>query len=210
MTSDRFAVIAATGAPADTPAARSAEADEPVRPGDPVCEVREFLFEAWTDLLGCTNLTEHSDFFARGGDSLLITRLARRVGKRFGVVVTMHDMSRRNLGDQIVLVRTRLSRGPAHRARPVVTTRSIRTFVARQWAELLGCRVPFDHSDFFALGGDSLLGTRLVRRLEKEFGIDVPVRDILGATTLAGQVLLLGGLLAESPRPAHTPRNRAA
>ncbi|MFI1890312.1 phosphopantetheine-binding protein [Streptomyces jumonjinensis] len=159
-------------------------------------DVRESLFAAWSELLGCANLTEHSDFFARGGDSLLMTRLVRRISKEFGVVVSLREMSWRNLGDQIALVDSRRSQ-PATppQPRPVVTAGDIRAFLRRQWAELLDCPSPGDDADLFVLGGDSLTVTRLARRLGKEFGVAVAVPDILAATTLGGQTLLVNGLL---------------
>lgn len=201
MTRDRSAVIAVTGT--DRAGASAA-------PADHAQDVREFMFAAWSDLLGCHNLTEHADFFTRGGDSLLFTRLVRRTGKEFGVVIPLHDMSRRNLGDQIGLVHMLRSRGASGRARPAVTTGDIRTFLVGQWCDLLACPAPSDGSDFFALGGDSLLVTRLVRRTGKEFGVAVSVCDILTATTLAGQTQLVSGLLTGELRPAPLLRRRAA
>ncbi|UQX05392.1 acyl carrier protein [Streptomyces sp. RerS4] len=63
---------------------------------------------AWCELLRLPGgLTDHSDFFARGGDSLLITRLARRISREFEVEVTAPELSRRNLGDQVTLIRSR-------------------------------------------------------------------------------------------------------
>ncbi|MDG4862907.1 phosphopantetheine-binding protein, partial [Streptomyces sp. T-3] len=60
--------------------------------------------------------------------------------------------------------------------------------VTRIWAELLGVdEVPAD-ADFFAQGGDSLLITRLIRRVNAEFGIRVPVREMLVRRTLGGHV----------------------
>ncbi|MCX4681809.1 acyl carrier protein [Streptomyces sp. NBC_01433] len=213
MTRDRSAVIAITGTDRAGASAAPAESAAPAAPAAPVDhaqDVREFMFGAWSDLLGCHNLTEHADFFTRGGDSLLFTRLVRRVGKEFGVVIPLHDMSRRNLGDQIDLVHMLRTRGLSGRARPAVTTSDIRTFLAEQWRDVLDCPSPSDGSDFFALGGDSLLVTRLVRRVGKEFGVEVSVRDILTATTLADQTRLVGGLLTEALRPAPLLRRRAA
>ncbi|MGW0392252.1 beta-ketoacyl synthase N-terminal-like domain-containing protein [Streptomyces sp. NPDC003042] len=85
--------------------ARPAADAAPETLGD--CEVRDFVVTAWCELLRLSGgLTDHSDFFARGGDSLLVTRLARRICLEFGVEVTAPELSRRNLGDQVALVRT--------------------------------------------------------------------------------------------------------
>ncbi|MFE0133008.1 beta-ketoacyl synthase N-terminal-like domain-containing protein [Streptomyces sp. NPDC059037] len=63
--------------------------------------------------------------------------------------------------------------------------------VTRIWAELLGRGdVPAD-ANFFAEGGDSLLITRLIRRVNSEFGIRVPVREMLAQKTLSGHIAVV-------------------
>ncbi|MFD4789735.1 type I polyketide synthase [Streptomyces sp. NPDC058459] len=63
--------------------------------------------------------------------------------------------------------------------------------VTRIWAELLGRDdLPAD-ADFFAQGGDSLLITRLILRVNSEFGIRVPVREMLARRTLDGHVAVV-------------------
>ncbi|MCX5199533.1 acyl carrier protein [Streptomyces sp. NBC_00249] len=83
---------------------------------EPDGDVREFMIKSWSELLGASGLTEHSDFFARGGDSLLMTRLVRRIGERFGVTVSLSAMSQRNLGDQVRLVHSLRPRSDSARA----------------------------------------------------------------------------------------------
>ncbi|MGW1769545.1 acyl carrier protein [Streptomyces sp. NPDC002073] len=204
MTRDRSAVIAATGtsAPGSTQTA-------PAEPADEAADVREFVTRAWCRLLGCTHLTEHADFFARGGDSLLMTRLVRWIAREFGVTVPLHEMSRRNLGDQVALVHSLRSRARPRRTGPA-GVREVRAFVTQAWRDLLDCPTPGRRSDFFALGGDSLLTTRLVQRVGREFGVQVPVHDMLAAPTVDEQTLLVVGLLTGGPRPTLGLPDRAA
>jgi acyl transferase domain-containing protein len=72
-------------------------------------DVFALLTGIWSDLLGRTDLADHSDFFDLGGDSLLITRLARRVRQETGVRVPLPEMlAGRTLGSHVTIVRTLL------------------------------------------------------------------------------------------------------
>jgi hypothetical protein len=42
------------------------------------------------------------------------------------------------------------------------------------------------HDDFLELGGQSLLATQVATRLRETFGVEVPLRDVLEAGTVAG------------------------
>ncbi len=65
------------------------------------------------------------------------------------------------------------------------------------WVEVLG-REPHEESDFFDLGGDSLLIVNLARRIKQKLGLQVPLRAMLSARTLGRQRKLIADLLAES------------
>lgn len=76
--------------------------------------------------------------------------------------------------------------------------------LAGLWAELLGHAELTDESDFFALGGDSLLITYLARKIDAELGVRPPLRAMLAGRTLRGQTAVVLDLLAQrtpvSPR----------
>ncbi|WP_319114942.1 type I polyketide synthase [Streptomyces caniscabiei] len=72
--------------------------------------------------------------------------------------------------------------------------------VTRIWAELLGRNDSPVDADFFAEGGDSLLITRLIRRVNNEFGIRVPVREMLARRTLNGHIAVVHRIQDESDR----------
>jgi acyl transferase domain-containing protein len=67
--------------------------------------------------------------------------------------------------------------------------------LARLWSELLGHGELTEESDFFALGGDSLLATHLARRINRELGIQMPLREMLASSTLGGQRALVRDLV---------------
>jgi acyl carrier protein len=65
--------------------------------------------------------------------------------------------------------------------------------IAGLWQTLLGVSGVGIHDDFFDLGGHSLLGTQLVSRLRKVFEVELPMRCIFEAKTVAD----LAGLVKE-------------
>ncbi|HEX2202788.1 MAG TPA: amino acid adenylation domain-containing protein, partial [Longimicrobium sp.] len=58
--------------------------------------------------------------------------------------------------------------------------------LAALWCELLGAVAVGVHDDFFDLGGHSLLATRMLARVRTAFGVDLPVRAVFDAPTVAG------------------------
>lgn len=67
-------------------------------------------------------------------------------------------------------------------ASPAATTLEGR--LATLWAELLGVSSVGPDEDFFELGGDSLLGIRVLNRLRDEFGVEDSLAGLMGATTV--------------------------
>ncbi|SBT46833.1 AMP-binding protein [Micromonospora narathiwatensis] len=73
--------------------------------------------------------------------------------------------------------------------------------VGRVWAELLPTAPADGWGDFFAAGGHSLLLVRLAHRLAERFGVDVPLRDLLAAPTVAGMAAVVRAATAGNGDP---------
>ncbi|HKH49831.1 MAG TPA: amino acid adenylation domain-containing protein, partial [Thermoanaerobaculia bacterium] len=69
--------------------------------------------------------------------------------------------------------------------------------LAELWRAVLGLERVGIHDHFFALGGHSLRATRLTLYIRETFGVDLPVRAIFQAPTLAAQAERIAALRAE-------------
>jgi amino acid adenylation domain-containing protein len=75
--------------------------------------------------------------------------------------------------------------------------------LASIWAEMLGIEEIGIHDNFFALGGHSLLATRVIARIPSVLKVELPLRKLFEAPTIAElgteiAILRSGGLIANS------------
>jgi hypothetical protein len=63
--------------------------------------------------------------------------------------------------------------------------------MARIWAEVLGLDRVGIHDSFYELGGDSLLASQVVSRVIRAFQLDVRLRALLDAPTVAEMALMV-------------------
>ncbi|HEX2077631.1 MAG TPA: amino acid adenylation domain-containing protein, partial [Longimicrobium sp.] len=71
--------------------------------------------------------------------------------------------------------------------------------LARLWADVLGVETVGADDDFFLLGGNSFLAVRLMSRIHREFGSQLPLAALVGAGTVERIAALLDG----GGAPAH-------
>ncbi|WP_424533408.1 amino acid adenylation domain-containing protein [Sphaerisporangium viridialbum] len=93
------------------------------------------------------------------------------------------------------------------RAQPRTATEQL---IAGIWRDVLGTTDPGVHDNFFDLGGHSLLAFKVIARLRRELDVEVPLRALFQAPTIAGLSALLPGMRAagqEESRPV--PRDRS-
>ena len=71
------------------------------------------------------------------------------------------------------------------------------------WSELLGQKTIAREDDFFSLGGHSLLALRLFARINRGFGLNLPLASIIHHPTLAGLAdAIKNGMAAAAAKPA--------
>jgi amino acid adenylation domain-containing protein/non-ribosomal peptide synthase protein (TIGR01720 family) len=100
-------------------------------------------------------------------------------------------------------------------APPVRATAPPRTpteeVLAAIWTDLMGVERIGVEDDFFDLGGHSLLATQLVSRVRQVFRVELPLRSLFDAPTIAGtaariEQLLRAGTTAAAPPLVSVPR----
>ncbi|QSQ54055.1 non-ribosomal peptide synthase/polyketide synthase [Xanthomonas translucens pv. undulosa] len=83
----------------------------------------------------------------------------------------------------------------------------LETMLAALWSELLGVDQIGRHDSFFALGGHSLLGTRLISRIRRMLGLELPLAALFMQPRLAEMARAMDSLAA-SQLPAIVPLPR--
>ncbi|HET6230013.1 MAG TPA: amino acid adenylation domain-containing protein [Longimicrobiaceae bacterium] len=78
--------------------------------------------------------------------------------------------------------------------------------MAGVWADLLGVQRVGVQDNFFELGGHSLVATRLVSRLREAFGVEVPLRVVFEAPTVAEMTAHVAGLSAAAAQHPAAPK----
>lgn len=62
---------------------------------------------------------------------------------------------------------------------------SVEQVLVKIWTEVLGRHQIGIHDNFFELGGHSLLATQLTSRVRDAFGVELPLRSLFEAPTIA-------------------------
>jgi len=93
----------------------------------------------------------------------------------------------------------------------VAARSSLEKKVALIWSEILKLERVGIHNNFFEMGGHSLLAIRLIARLHEEFKVDLPLRKLFEAPTVAdvaAQIEAIHQTQALSPAPVLKPISR--
>lgn len=80
---------------------------------------------------------------------------------------------------------------PKMRGNYVAPTTDTERALAQIWASVLGLERVGTDDNFFGLGGDSLLATRIMARVRENFGVVIPLNGLFEAPNIAGQARLI-------------------
>ncbi|WP_442935876.1 amino acid adenylation domain-containing protein [Nostoc sp.] len=81
----------------------------------------------------------------------------------------------------------------------------IEEMLAQIWAQVLKVELVGIYDNFFELGGHSLLATQLVSRIRNIFKVELPLRELFAAATVAELAHLIGQLQQQNFELASTP-----
>src|SRR5581483_11971464 len=90
---------------------------------------------------------------------------------------------------------------PSDEREYVAPRSNVESQVAAIWAEVLRVPQVGIHDDFFALGGHSLMATQVVARLRQSLGVELPLRALFEAPTVAGLAARIPGTQAQIQGP---------
>jgi acyl-CoA synthetase (AMP-forming)/AMP-acid ligase II/acyl carrier protein len=91
-----------------------------------------------------------------------------------------------------------------------VTPRNpIEDIIARIWSDLLAMEQVGVYDNFFILGGDSLMATRVVSRVRKAFNIELPISTIFKEPKVVDLAGVIDDVLAKSGAPEHSEMMQA-
>jgi len=98
---------------------------------------------------------------------------------------------------------------PKLRAEFVPPRNHIEDIIARIWANVLGIEQISIYDNFFILGGDSLMATRVVSRIRKAFDIELPIPTIFKEPKVADLAGLMDAVLRKDGAPDHSEMMQA-
>ncbi|HYG65328.1 MAG TPA: amino acid adenylation domain-containing protein, partial [Thermoanaerobaculia bacterium] len=137
-------------------------------------------------LVACVALQPGSDADAASLRAALAARLPDFMVPAHLLFLDVLPLNPNGKVDRRALASLPLAEANAPSARGRVTRGLVEELVAGLFAEVLGLDEAGADDDFFASGGHSLLATQLVSRAGRMFGVELPLRTLFDAPTVAG------------------------
>lgn len=165
-------------------------------------EMKAIWREVLGELVTGQQLDPNSDFFLVGGNSLLLINVKNKIKERTGHNIQLANLFQDStLGKMAAVVPIRTAH--ALRVQPPAKTEqksNTQDKMKQIWASVLGGLVDGKtigpDTDFFLVGGNSLLLISIQREVNKAFGALLPLPKLFEANTLAKMSTLLDTSLA--------------
>jgi len=169
--------------------------------------------QIWRDVLGDLlspdqKLDQNSDFFLVGGSSLLLIKVRGKIKERTGQEIPLVNLFEHStLGKMAAILSARnttVSRQPQYDEgdqgpKAEKQSESSQDKMKHIWLSVLGDLVTAEQigpqSDFFLVGGNSLLLISIQKHVNKEFGFLLPLAKLFESSTLAQMAALLDSTL---------------
>jgi acyl carrier protein len=116
------------------------------------------------------------------------------------VVVSADDLPERVQRSRAVRVADAAPVAPS-----VAPSGTVEETIATTWRDVLGVERVGVHDDFFELGGDSLLGTKVVARLQKSFGVAISMRHLWKNASVSKLAMVIEELIIDQLLEAAAP-----
>ncbi|KAK4458141.1 putative hybrid NRPS/PKS enzyme [Cladorrhinum samala] len=156
-------------------------------------------------------LDQNSDFFLVGGNSLLLIHVKNKIKERTGRDISLPSLFEGStLGKMTATVGAGVATSSSTSTSTSISTNTTKTNNETQarmkkiWLSVLGDIIPGDpntigpDSDFFLIGGNSLLLISIQREVNKEFGLLLPLASMFEASTLRKMSALLEATVSAS------------
>ncbi|MCH6255166.1 condensation domain-containing protein [Puniceicoccaceae bacterium K14] len=144
-------------------------------------KTQELLIQVWKDVLGAANVLASDNFFELGGDSILAIQVVSEI-RKIGFSITVSDLfNHPTIGQLSELLSPNEVEKPKGANLPQQATQEIRHI----WSDVLGKEEISPQSNFFELGGDSILAITLISRMKSK-GFDVSVSQLFKNPTPEG------------------------
>jgi amino acid adenylation domain-containing protein len=142
-----------------------------------ITPLQALLSQIFIEELKLEKVDVNDSFFELGGDSLSATRLVATISKEFDIDFYLRDLFQAPTITELAVWVNDL--------KPVSAESNTQELLTRIFTEALKLENVDINDSFFDLGGDSLSATSLVAAISKEFGVDIYLRDLFQAPTIA-------------------------
>ncbi|WP_192797382.1 non-ribosomal peptide synthetase [Psychrobacillus glaciei] len=132
----------------------------------------------WKEILGISTIAPDDNFFEVGGHSLLLAKLLGRIEDEFDVSVPLREV-----------FETPTINGMAKKIKHFIQNEEqdiLFKKISNIWKEVLGISTIAPDDNFFEVGGHSLLLAKLLGKIEDEFDVSVPLREVFETPTMNG------------------------